>query len=48
MLIKFANLRQETDLTAAASEIASHGRDSIQIASPMLRSGDDPAPEAKS
>jgi PTS system mannose-specific IIA component len=48
MLIKFANLRQEADLTAAAADIANHGRDSIQIASPMLQGGDDPAAEAKS
>ena len=48
MLIKFASLRQEADLTAAAADIANQGRDSIQIASPMLQGGDDPAPEAKS
>jgi len=48
MLIKFASLRQEADLTAAAADIATQGRDSIQIASPMLQGGDDPAPEAKS
>jgi len=48
MLIKFASLRQEADLTAAAADIANHGRDSIQIASPMLQGRDDPAPEAKS
>jgi len=36
MLIKFANQRSTGDLDSAASSIARQGRDSIQIASPML------------
>jgi PTS system mannose-specific IIA component len=36
MLIKFANQGSDGDLDSAASSIARQGRESIQIASPML------------
>lgn len=36
MLIKFANLRQVHELDRVADEIARQGRESIQVASPML------------
>lgn len=38
MLIRFANLRGASDLAAVADEVARQGRESIHVASTMLRS----------
>ena len=42
MLIKFANFREEMSLDAAAAGIAEQGRESIRVASELLRAGADP------
>ena len=42
MLIKFANLRDELELGQAASAIANQGRESIQVASELLRAKQKP------
>ena len=40
MLIKFANLRQDVDLSQLAARIAEQGREAIHVASQLLEAGE--------